>query len=415
MVMRFGDGRDWIFEKRYGMFVHWGLYSLNAWQEQDQWRRQVPKKEYAKLAHRFNPTQFDPDRWLDLAEEAGMQFLCFTTKHHDGFCLWDSAQTDYQVMNSPFGKDIVGILADACHRRSFPLCLYYSVVDWRHPNYPNQNRSHELPGPEEGDEPDIDRYVAYMKEQVRELCTNYGDIHGIWWDGNHAEVKDPSFNDMIRALQPKAVVNDRGPGEPDYVTAEREGQDPGEDLALRKFVQGCNSVGTESWGYREDEDYYTDRHLMQSLTRFLGRGGAYLLNVGPKADGTICEQDSRILRRIGDWYRKVGESFAGTEPASDMVENEDILITRRDNTLYVHLYKPPISTSVRLKPLSSMPRKATLLNTGADVEARAEFLPRYWSLDQKEYLRIRNLPANELANTVMVLKLEFDEAALDSQ
>jgi alpha-L-fucosidase len=141
MLTRFGDDRDWFFEKRFGLFVHWGLYSIPAWHEQMQWRKRVPRGGYEKLAGQFNPVRFDPDAWLDLAEEAGMQYLCFTTKHHDGFCLWDTAGTDYNVMNSPYGRDILAILAEACHRRGFPVSLYYSAVDWQHPNYPNQGRS----------------------------------------------------------------------------------------------------------------------------------------------------------------------------------------------------------------------------------------------------------------------------------
>lgn len=410
MVSRFHDQRDWFFDKRYGMFMHWGLYSLLAWHEQHQWRRQVRRKRYAKLIHRFKPVRFDPEQWLDLAEEVGMQYICLTAKHHDGFCLWDTSQTEYQVKNAPYGKDIVGMLANACHRRAFPLCLYYSVVDWHHPNYPNQNRSHELPGPEEGDEPDIDRYVAFMREQVRELCTHYGEIHGIWWDGNCAEIRDPSINAMIRSLQPKAVINDRGADEGDYATYERElDEQSGDAPKVSRLRQGCNSLGTESWGYREDEDYYADRHLMESLDRFLAEGGTYLLNVGPMADGTIAEEDKRILRTIGKWYRKVEESFDGAEPAFDLIENRDVLLTRKGNVLYVHLFKQPLSTCVLLKPLDALPRKATLLNSGAEVEALVEFIPRYYNLKEKSFLRIRNLPVNHHTNSVMVLKLEFDD------
>lgn len=124
--------------------------------------------------------RYDPDAWLDLAEEAGMEYVCFTTKHHDGFCLWDTAQTEYNVMRSPCGKDVLGMLAQACRRRGFPLCLYYAVADWHHPNYPNQGRSHELPGPEAGDEPDLDRYLDFLRAQVRELCTAYGELGGFW-------------------------------------------------------------------------------------------------------------------------------------------------------------------------------------------------------------------------------------------
>ncbi len=187
----FNDGRDWFFQKRFGLFIHWGLYAIPAWHEQLQWRGRVSRADYQKLALDFNPVRFDPDAWLDLAQAAGMEYLCVTTKHHDGFCLWDTAQTDYNVMNTPYGRDILGLLAGACHRRGVPLCLYYSVVDWHQPNYPNQDRSHELPGPAAGDEPDLDRYMAFLKAQVHELCTQYGEIHGFWWDMNVTGLRRP--------------------------------------------------------------------------------------------------------------------------------------------------------------------------------------------------------------------------------
>ena len=198
-MRRFGDERDWFFEKRFGLFVHWGLYAIPAWQEQMQWRAGVSRREYEQLIHRFNPLRFDPDAWLDLAEATGMRYICLTTKHHDGFCLWNTAQTDYNVMHTPYGRDIVGMLAEACHRRDFPFCLYYSVVDWHHPNYPNQGRSHELSGPEPGDRPDWGAYRAFLVAQVRELCTQYGKIHCFWWDMNVTGIVDPSINDMIRS------------------------------------------------------------------------------------------------------------------------------------------------------------------------------------------------------------------------
>ena len=417
MKFYFGDGRDWFFEKRFGLFIHWGIYAIPAWHEQQQWRAQVPRKEYEKLAGQFNPVRYDPDAWLDLAEEAGMEYVCFTTKHHDGYCLWDTAQTDYKVTNSPYGKDVLGMLAEACHRRGIPLSLYHSAADWHHPNYPNQGRSHELEGPEEGDEPDLDKYLSFMKAQVRELCTDYGDIHGFFWDMNVTGLLDPSINAMVRSLQPNAVINNRGFDDGDYGTPERD-MDASVDQVLeyQHPTEACQSVGRESWGYREDEDYYSDRHLKASLDKVLAKGGNYLLNVGPMADGTIPQESSEMLRRIGEWYRVVKESFDQTEPASSMTANRDVLLTRRGNTVYVHLHNPPNKSSVLLKPMTALPRVATLLNTGEALDARVDPLPTEIMGSKgalhgegTEYLHIRGLPANAQAGTVMVVKLEFDE------
>ena len=133
------------FKRSYGLFIHWGLYAIPAWHEQDQWRRGIKRSEYEKLQMKFNPTKFDPDQWIDMAQNAGMSHICITSKHHDGFCLWDTKYTDYNVMNSPYGKDIIGQLANACAKRDFPLGIYYSIVDWHHPNYPNHSNCRNHP------------------------------------------------------------------------------------------------------------------------------------------------------------------------------------------------------------------------------------------------------------------------------
>ena len=410
MQTRFGDGRDWFFERRFGLFIHWGLYAIHAWHEQEQWRLGIPRKEYEELIHQFNPVRFDPDAWLDLAAEAGMKYVTITAKHVDGFCLWDTAQTDYNVMNTPYGKDILEMLADACHKRGFGLCFYYSIPDLHHPNYPHSGRNYELPEPMPGDEPGLDKYLDFIREQIRELCTQYGEIHGIWWDANMMEHRDPSFNDMIREFQPNAVINFRGFDEGDYDIAERDWSADKVDgvLAFERPMEGCTSVGLYSWGYKEDEDYYSDRYLIETMDKTFAKGGNYLLNVGPMADGTFPPEAVRILRTVGTWYQCVKESIEGAEPASHMTENANVLLTRKGDTLYVHLFKYPEDAGVPLYPINSLPRKATLLNTGTAVEARVDLTPGFYK-EKKEYLRLRNLPVNELTNTVMVVKLEFDE------
>ena len=405
---RFGDGRDWWFQKRFGMFVHWGLYSINGWHEQDQWRRHIPRADYEKLAQRWNPVKFAPDEWLDLAESAGMQYICLTTKHHDGFCLFDSKHTDYNSAKTPYGKDIVRILADACHRRNFPLCLYYSIADWHHPNYPNQGRHHELPA-QPGDQPNLPKYTEFVKAQIRELCTNYGEIHGIWWDMNVDKLIDRSISALIRQLQPNAVINDRGYDEGDFGTPERDYGAEGEMLlSFEKRTEACQAVGSESWGYRENEDYYSDRHLIRSIDKYLARDANYLLNVGPKGDGSIPDESAAILRRIGSWHHAVKESFQDVEPCSQLTVNRDVLLTRKGSDIYVHLLKDPMTEAVKLKPLEKLPKRATLLNNGKPVECSLEMVPSGHA-EKRGWLRLRRLPINEFANTVMVVKLEFED------
>jgi len=408
LAPRFGDGRDWWFAKRFGMFVHFGLYSIHGWHEQEQWRRRVPRAEYVRLQQQWNPAAFNPDHWLDAAEAAGMKYLCFTTKHHDGFCLWDTRQTDYNTMNTPYGRDVLRLLAEACQRRKFPLCLYYSIVDWHHPNYPNQGRHHELP-PQPGDSPDWDKYLAFLRAQVRELCTNYGEIHGIWWDMNVPRWQDPSLNAMIRQLQPKAVINDRGFDAGDFGTPERDYTKEGTlALSFAKRTEACQSIGMESWGWRRNEDYYADGYLFRSIARYLARDANYLLNVGPLPDGRLSPEAKGFLTRTSRWYQAVKEALEGTVPASHLTVNRDVLLTRRDNTLYVILQAPPQGDAVKLKPISTLPRRATLLNTGANLLASTDLIPSEHG-SQGHYLRLTRLPVNELANTVMVAKLEFAE------
>ena len=406
---RFGDGRNWFFDKRFGLFIHWGIYSAGGWHEQHIFRKRLTRAQYAPFMRAFNPVKFDPEAWLDLAQEAGMGYATFTTKHIDGFCMWDTKQTDYNVTRTPYAKDTLAQLAEACHTRKFPLCLYYSCADMHHPNYPNAGRSYELREPEPGDQPDLARYLDYVKAQVTELCTNYGEIHGFWWDANVIKHRDPSFNALIRQLQPKAVINNRGYDDGDFGTPERDWDSSVNTKALFDTpVEACQAVGYQSWCWREDEDRYSDAHLIRSVQKVLAKGGNYLLNVGPKPDGAIDDASAATLRRIGAWLRPVRESIFEVEPTSALTTNRDVVLTRRGNTLYVHLIKEPETASVFLHPLTDMPRRATLLNTGETVAFDVAGLPRLHNLTPDRCLRLKHLPVNDRPTAGWVIKLEFD-------
>ena len=397
----------WFDKKKYGMFIHWGLYAIPGWHEQHQMRARVPRNEYVKLADQWNPKKFNPVEWLDILQESGMEYLTFTTKHHDGFCLWDTRYTDFNVMNTPYKRDILGMLAEECHKRKVPLSLYYSIVDWNHKNYPNMNRHHELKGSEPGDEPDWDKYMFFLKNQVKELCSNYGEISGFWWDMNVPEFYDRSINEMIRKLQPNVIINDRGFDEGDFGTPERD-FNPDTQSTFNKLTEACQSVGMESWGYRKDEDYYTDRHLISSIDRYRARNANYLLNIGPKPSGKFPSEGVAKLKRIGKWYKAIKESFEDVTPAPELVTNRDIMLTRRENTLYVHLNRPLQGNAILLKPINSLPKKATLLNDGREIESIVRLNPSGHA-EGKAYLNLVNLPVNEFCNTVLVIKLEFDD------
>ncbi|MFK0735122.1 MAG: alpha-L-fucosidase [Gloeotrichia echinulata GP01] len=403
----FGDERDWFVKKRFGLFLHFGLYAIEGWHEQDQMRRSIPRSEYQQLITRFNPVDFNADYILDLAESVGMEYVCLTTKHHDGFCLWDTTFTDYNIMNTPYGKDLVAELADACHRRGFPLGLYYSIADWHHPSYPNEGRHHELP-PQPTDQPDWQQYLDFLKNQVRELCTHYGKIHHFFWDVNVPKYKDPSINAMLRQLQPCMVINDRGFDDGDFGTPEREYQKNELDHVIRfnKATEACNSVDTQSWGYRQQESYYSSSYLKQMIDIVMAKGGNYLLNVGPDAKGQIPKTAQKLLQRIGTWYTKVREAF-DAEPATELVNTKNIFVTRRENLLYIHLPYPTADTIV-LQPLVQQPRQAVLLNTGELLSTSVEYLPSLFFTGQS-YLQVKGLPIEGLLGEPFVLRLDFGE------
>ncbi|MDP6775921.1 MAG: alpha-L-fucosidase [Candidatus Latescibacteria bacterium] len=410
-MTRFGDGRDWFFERPFGLFLHWGLYAVEAWHEQLQWRGGVPRDEYAKLIDRFNPKGFDPNHWIDVAEEAGMEYIVLTSKHHDGFCLWDTAETEFNVVNTPYGKDILAQVADACHERKMPLCFYYSPIDWHVTFYPAAGRSHELDdAPLPDDTPDFDRFMDFTRAQVRELCTKYGEIHGIWWDGGAIfEHDDPSLNAMIRELQPNCIINNRGFGEGDFGTPERDKDEcRTAGPAFEQPTQACQALGKESWGYREGEDYYSLRYLQKCIDIVMAKGGGYLLNAGPRADGTIAPNEQAALRELGIWYRAVREAFIDVEYAVEELSTIDMLVTRREDLLYLHLFDPPEVNRVVLDHLSTVPARATLLNNGQSLEIASDSLPTYFRRESRCPVRIKNLPVDEMSGTVMVIKLELD-------
>jgi alpha-L-fucosidase len=298
------------------------------------------------------------------------------------------------------------MLADACHRRKIPLCLYYSIADWHHPSYPNEGRHHELP-PQPNDQPDWYKYLEFLKAQVRELCTNYGEIHGFWWDMNVPEHKDSSINAMIRTLQPNAVINNRGFDEGDFGTPERDFERD-DSMAFGRPTEACQSVGMQSWGYRKDEDYYTDRHLLRSIDRYLARNANYLLNVGPGPEGIIPGESTAILKRIGKWYQKVSESLEKVQPSSNLTNNRNVMLTSRNNVLYVHINKDLAGNVVNLKPINTAPTSAVLLNDGRKIDFAVRFTPSEHN-EQKAYLDLKNLPVNELCDSVPVVRLEFDK------
>lgn len=395
-----------LFEtERFGLFVHWGLYALRGWHEQEQWRYPVEDHVYRQYQHQFCPTCFDPDEWVRTAKNAGMDYLCFTTKHHDGFCMWDAADTDYKVTNTPYGRDVLAELAQACHRGGLGLSLYYSVPDWHHKNYPNFGRSHELAVPKEGDEPDEDQYIAYVKRQVTELLTKYGKIESFFWDIPPLR-QDPSVNELVRSLQPGILINNRGYDSGDFATPERETPSGGK---FERLTEACQSVGRQAWGYRRNEDYYSHFFLMSSIDRIMSMGGNYVLNVGPDAEGRFPAPALETLQAVGKWYCQCKPALTA-EPASELFPEEPFLTTRRGNTLYLHFPAPPEASGIFLPSIKDLPREAVVLNDQTPLQVSFDLMPTLCCPPEHSapVLHINGIPVNRLQGEVIVLKLTFD-------
>lgn len=325
---------DWWREARFGMFIHWGLYAIPAGEwggrtDYGEWIRhsaKIPREEYEKLKDRFNPVKFDAREWVRLAKSAGMKYITITTKHHDGFCLFDSKETDWDVMSTPFKRDIIREMADACREEGITLCFYYSIMDWHHPDYlPRREwETWDTRGA------DFERYVAYMKAQLKELLTNYGRIGVLWfdgqWEGNWNDERGRDLYEYVRSLQPGIIVNSRvgrAGGDwgldsesgmlGDYATPEQtipSEVPPGVDWETCMTMNG-------HWGYnRADKNFKSAKDLVRMLADIASKGGNFLLNVGPTAEGEIPAESVERLRAMGAWLEANGESIYATRGGS---------------------------------------------------------------------------------------------------
>ena len=288
---------DWqLFNRRLGMFVHWGVYSVGEVHEQEWMRRGMTKAEYEGYPARFRGENFDPDKWIDAAESFGAEYIVFTAKHHDGFCMWNTVTTDWCVRSTPFGRDAVGELAAACRRRGMHLGLYYSNPDWHHPNAFNPLSTHQLAAPNPGDIPDMAKYRTYIKAQISELLTRYGPICCLFWD-IPPRIVDPEMNALARRLQPGIMINNRGwSDDGDYSTPERNEGDQGS--APARFTEVCDSLDAKSWGYNRNAEWHTPDYLRQAIAAARAKGWNFLLNVGPKPDGTIPTETVTLLASL---------------------------------------------------------------------------------------------------------------------
>ncbi len=392
------------------MFIHWGVYAMTGLHEQAIARYDIDNAEYEKMAMTFNPVDYDPEKWVLLAKRAGMKYICFTTKHHDGFCMWDTKETDYNIMNTAYGKDTLRMLADACEKHGMLLSLYYSNPDWNHRYGYNPESTHQWKSKYK-DSPDTVKYREFVKAQITELLTNYGKIYTFFWD-IPPKIYDPSLNEYIRSLQPDIYINDRGWSEGDFSTPEREYQAIGNGRYTR-MTEACNSVGEQSWGYRVGEDFYTKRHLCSAIDRYMAQGASYLLNVGPDANGVITEEYEDHLMAVADWYNRMEGCLEGhDEDSFDYgICGGECITTKKDGKTYLHFYNGISSSAVALKRYPSEPKSVRLMNTGNALSYDVIYLPEdFQDADghaQPKRLHIYGIDADAFASEPIVIEIEW--------
>ena len=395
-------------ENLFGMFIHWGLYAKTGLQEQAIVRYSYDKKEYEDLAKTFNPTKYNPDKWVKNAKKAGVEYICFTTKHHDGFCMWDTQFTDYKITNTPYGKDILKELADACNKYGVKLSLYYSNPDWNYKNGYNPHASHQWYAVNK-DKPDLDAYINYIKNQVTELLSNYGKIYSFFWD-IPPRFEDKTINELVRKLQPGIFINDRGWDAGDFSTPEREYQSS-DGKRFTRMTEACNSVGEQSWGYREREDFYSMRYLLSAVDKMMAMGASYLLNVGPDEKGVIKKKYFKRFNKVGKWFKKHKQALKADEDAFNYeIMCNDYIATKDDEFTYLHFYNGLISDSVAIKNYPSMPKSVTLLNNGKNLEYCVELLPEFCEYEEGkalEYLHFRGIPVDKFSSEPIIVKIKW--------
>lgn len=375
----------WFEQARFGMFIHWGVYSVPAgeWNgktnlaEWYQLQANMPTAEYAKFAEDFNLDKFDAKEWVKVAKDAGMKYIVFTAKHHDGFCMWPTKLSDWSICRTPWWqrthRDPVKELAEACREAGLVFCLYYSLPDWNYPDFParysqtnmkgNPNAFHGNPKPDA----DMEKYVAYMKGQLRELLTQYGPIGIIWFDGggsfkgvNRSEVLHaPEIVGLIHELQPKCLVNNRLDDKlGDYGTPEQRIP----DSKLGYTFEVCMTLN-KHWGFNKfDHDWKTAGDVIEKLGNISSKGGNFLLNVGPTAEGEIPAAAVKILGEVGRWMQVNGASIYGTD-ASPLSELPSWgCVTEGAGKMYLHVAKWPANGEIQLSCPQKISRAWLLAN-----------------------------------------------------
>ena len=316
---------------RFGMFIHWGPVSLKG--TEIGWSRgaQVPLEEYDNLYKQFNPTKFNADEWVRTAKDAGMKYMVITSKHHDGFCIFNTRETDFNIMNSPFGRDPLKELSEACRKQGIAFGTYYSVCDWHHPDFPRGSPGGKTLKPN----PNLDRYEQYLRNQVQELLRQYGPLLVLWFDVPqefNAE-RGKGVVDFVRSLQPGIIINNRCANPGDFDTPEqRVGT-----LQTKRPWETCMTI-CRQWAWKPDDKMKSLKECLDVLVRCAGGDGNLLFNVGPMPTGEIEPRQVERLKEMGRWMARYGQALYGTRggPYRPGLWGAT---TSKGNTLYVHILK----------------------------------------------------------------------------
>jgi alpha-L-fucosidase len=409
----------WFDTARFGMFVHWGHSSQQGIELS--WPLagavfalplcgSVPVEEYHASAATFNPTAWDPKALAAQAKRMGMQYAVLTTKHHDGYTMFDTKTSDFGVMHSPYGRDITREFVEAFRGEGIRIGLYFSLIDWHHPDYPpftTADQPYRFPQGKPLDPERWPKFVDVMFEQVRELLTNYGTIDVIWFDGGWERTPEQwrakELEAMIRELQPGILINDRLPGAGDYMTPEQFVP----PQPLPRPWETCMTIN-ESWGYnRRDTHFKSARKLIHTLCEVAGRGGNLLLNVGPMGDGQLPPELTERLAVVERWMSKHRESIVGTTTALEPWQFYGPT-TRRDNTVYAHLLMRPYDSVTMRGVRGKRVQSVRALGTGEELKftTRVSIPDMMLGGDALGELTVR-LPESAIDEDATVLALEF--------
>ena len=382
-----GDS-TWFTHDRFGMFIHWGTYAAAARHEWVKSNERIPDEEYQKYFDKFDPDLYDPRAWARAARDAGMKYFVITSKHHEGFCLWDSKYTDYKATNTPYGKDLLKPMVDAFRAEGLKVGFYYSLLDWHHPDYP-VDQFHPMRDDEEWKKKntnrDVRKYAKYMYKQVEELLTQFGKIDYLFFDFSapggkgRNEWNSMELMKLCRTLQPHILIDDRldlkdVPGGWDVITPEQVMSEQWPEVDGKRVLWETCQTFSGSWGYYRDE--YTWKSVPQQLYLLIdtvSKGGNLLLNVGPTARGTFDGRALSSLSGMGEWMKVNGRSIYGCTQAEGFETPHEARLTLnpKTNRLYVHLLNWPIG-AFSLPGLSGKVKYAQLLNDASEIRMHDE-------------------------------------------